>query len=210
MFTGLIQTVGAVHSIAPSSDGARLCVSAGPWGVAHAIGDSVAVSGVCLTVSGNQEGTLSFDVVPQTLALTRLGVLRVGERVNLEGALRADGVLGGHLVTGHVDGIATLRERTDGQSGTRLRLESESDLLSVCLPQGSVTIDGVSLTISGCAAGEQVRWIEVALIPQTLAATTLRELAVGQVVNIECDHLAKLVQSAVARQLARMKPTRER
>ena len=179
MFTGLVREVGMVASY---EDG-RLVVEAE---TTAALGDSVAVDGVCLTVVESGGGRLAFDVVPETLS--RVKPFR--DRVNVEPALRAGDPLGGHQVQGHVDGVGRIASVRGEEDGRRLRIEAAAELLRYCVEKGSITVDGVSLTL---AAVDETGF-EVALIPHTLAVTTLSELAPGDPVNLETDVLAKYVE----------------
>ena len=179
MFTGLVREVGKVVSF----DGGRLVVECG---TAAELGDSVAIAGVCLTVVENGGGRLSFDVVPETL--TRVKPFE--GHVNVEPALRAGDPLGGHQVQGHVDGVGRVTSVEPDGDGVRVRIEASPELLRYCVEKGSVTVDGVSLTV----AGVDGQGFEVALIPHTLAETTLSDLAPGDRVNIESDVLAKYVE----------------
>jgi riboflavin synthase len=176
MFTGIVREVGRVVSF----DGRRLVLDAHT----HAAeGDSIAVDGVCLTaVDGSR---LAFDVVEETLARTTLGALKTGDRVNLEPALRAGEPLGGHLVQGHVDGLGRVRS-----AGEPVWIDAPPELLRYCVEKGSITVDGVSLTI----AALDDHGFAVALVPHTLEATTLGALAPGEPVNLEADVLAKYVE----------------
>jgi len=179
MFTGLVREVGEVVSF---EDG-RLVVECGT--VAE-LGDSVAIAGVCLTVIERAGHALSFDVVPETLARVK----PFSGRVNVEPALRAGDALGGHQVQGHVDGVGRVESVEPEGDGVRVRIEPPTELLRYCVEKGSVAIDGVSLTIAGI---DETRFA-VALIPHTLAATTLSRLAAGDSVNVEADVLAKYVE----------------
>src|SRR5687768_12943261 len=179
MFTGLVREVGEVVSF----DDGRLVVECG---TAAELGDSVAIAGVCLTVVANGGGRLSFDVVPETLARVK----PFEGRVNVEPALRAGDPLGGHQVQGHVDGVGRVTSLVPDGDGARVRIEAPPELLRYCVEKGSVTVDGVSLTV----AGVDGQGFEVALIPHTLAATTLSDLAPGAEVNLEADVLAKYVE----------------
>jgi riboflavin synthase len=179
VFTGLVREVGKVMSF---EDG-RLVVASG---TPAALGDSVAIAGVCLTVVESADGTLAFDVVPETL--TR--VKPFGGCVNVEPALRAGDPLGGHQVQGHVDGVGTVASVEPEGDGSRVRIDLEPELLRYCVEKGSITVDGVSLTVAAVADGG----IEVALIPHTLEVTTLSELQPGSLVNIEVDVLAKYAE----------------
>jgi riboflavin synthase len=198
MFTGLVREVGTVERVDRDEAGARLRIGAE---LAQELrpGDSVAVAGVCVTVAGRGDRAFEADAINQTLSLTTLGALREGGRVNLEPALRAGDPLGGHLVRGHVDGVARVSEvRDDGQS-RRLRIELPAELARYVVPRGSIALDGVSLTVAGI--GETSA--EVALIPETLARTTLGALRTDDQVNIEVDlvarHLERLVQGFMER-----------
>jgi riboflavin synthase len=179
MFTGLVREVGEVVSF----EAGRLVVECGT--VAE-LGDSVAIAGVCLTVVENGGGRLAFDVVPETLAHTK----QFAGRVNVEPALRAGDPLGGHQVQGHVDGVGRVTSVAPEGAGVRVRIEPAPELLRYCVEKGSITVDGVSLTV----AGVDGTGFEVALIPYTLAETTLSGLAPGDSVNLETDVLAKYVE----------------
>jgi riboflavin synthase len=192
MFTGLVQAIGAVASIDPGpAGGLRLVVDPGAWPHRPLVGESIAVSGCCLTVAEDPAGTqgrLAFDAVPETLAKTTLGALRPGSRVNLERSLRADDLMGGHTVQGHVEGVGevlAVQPRPD----YRLRIRPPADLMPCIIPKGSIAIDGVSLTIA--AADPHEGTFEVALIPTTLELTTLGDLRPGARVNLETDIQAR-------------------
>ena len=209
MFTGIVQHVGRITAAQPTAAGLRLTLDPCGWSHRPARGDSIAVSGTCLTVVQVDAGAWSFDVIPQTLARTTLGsmgsasgdaALQPGRSVNLEHAVLASTPMGGHIVQGHVDGVGRVAAiSTTGE--WRVRIEPPADAASSIVAQGSITVDGVSLTVAGAAADGS--WFEVALIPETLARTTLASLAVGDAVNIEVDHLAKLIAREVERRLAR-------
>jgi riboflavin synthase len=209
MFTGIVQHVGRITAFQPTPAGVRLTLDPCGWSHRPARGDSIAVSGTCLTVVQVEAGAWSFDVIPQTLARTTLGsmgsasgdaALQPGRSVNLEHAVLASTPMGGHIVQGHVDGVGRVAAiTTTGE--WRVRIEPPADAASSIVAQGSITVDGVSLTVAGAAADGS--WFEVALIPVTLARTTLASLAVGDAVNIEVDHLAKLIAREVERRLAR-------
>ena len=179
MFTGLVRDVGTVASFA----GGRLVVESA---LQAELGDSVAIDGVCLTVVENGGGRLAFDVVPETLDRVK----PFGDRVNLEPALRAGDPLGGHYVQGHVDGVGRVVSVEPEADGARVRVEPPAELLRYLVEKGSVALEGVSLTV----AAVDGTGFEVALIPHTLAETTLSELAVGSGVNLEIDVLAKYVE----------------
>ena len=186
MFTGLVREVGTVASMV---DG-RLTIQAPETARGAELGDSVAIDGACLTVVACDDSTLSFDAVPETLSRTALGTLEQGSRVNLEPALRAGEPLGGHYVQGHVDGVGTVRSVQPEGDGTRVGFEAPAELLRYVVEKGSIAVQGTSLTV----AAVDDAGFEVALIPHTLQATTLGDLAPGQQVNLETDVLAKYVE----------------
>jgi riboflavin synthase len=179
MFTGLVREVGNVASF----QGGRLVVESA---LQAELGDSVSIDGVCLTVVDNGGGRLAFDVVPETLDRVK----PFGDRVNLEPALRAGDPLGGHYVQGHVDGVGRVASVEPEAEGARVRIEPPAQLFRYLVEKGSVAVEGVSLTV---AAVDETGF-EIALIPHTLAETTLSALAVGSRVNIEIDVLAKYVE----------------
>jgi riboflavin synthase len=183
MFTGLVREVGTVASF---EDG-RLRVESS---IAAAIGDSVAIDGVCLTVVDGDRKTLAFDAVPETLRRTTLGRLQAGARVNLEPALRAGEALGGHYVQGHVDGVGTIRSVEPEGDGKRVWIDAPEEILRYCVEKGSIAVDGVSLTIADLDADG----FAVALVPHTLEVTTLGVATAGDEVNLETDVLAKYVE----------------
>lgn len=190
MFTGIVQTTGRVLSATPGPGGVRLVVDPCGWAHRSALGDSIAVNGCCLTVAALDEGRLVFDVVPETLRKTTLGAWRPGRRVNLEHAATMATLLGGHLVQGHVDGRASVRRSgATPDGGWELEVECEADLAECLVPQGSICIDGVSLTV----AGLRERTARVCLIPTTLGVTNLGELRDGDEVNVEADVISKQV-----------------
>ncbi len=190
MFTGLVQAVGVLCEVAPSPAGLRLTVDFGEWTHVPAPGDSISVSGCCLTVAAVDGRAVSFDVIPQTLARTSLGTLTVGSRVNLEHSVTPTTLMGGHLVQGHVDGVGAV-ERVETAGEWRVRIRPPRALLQYLAPQGSVCVEGVSLTIAGLDPSDG--WFEVALIPTTLELTTLGSLRRGHPVNLEMDIIGKTV-----------------
>jgi riboflavin synthase len=193
MFTGIVRELGTVDAF----DGARLVVAAIETAEGAAVGDSVAVAGVCLTVVEAAEGRLAFDVVPETLSRTALGGLRPGSAVNLEPSLRVGDQLGGHVVQGHVDAAGRVRSITPDGDGRRVWIDAPESVLGYCIEKGSIAVDGASLTI---AAYDDVGF-EVVLIPHTLAVTTLGALEPGDAVNLEADVLGKVVERLVAARL---------
>jgi riboflavin synthase len=194
MFTGIIQDVGSILALEPSGGDARLTVGVDRLDLARsAVGDSIAVAGVCLTVVALQPRGFCADVSRETLALTTIGAWRAGRRVNLEPALRAGDALGGHLVSGHVDGVAELRERSDEVRSQRFRIRVPQALARYVARKGSVALDGVSLTVNAVEQQE----FEVNLVPHTLAVTTLAALAVGERINLEVDMIARYLERLV-------------
>jgi riboflavin synthase alpha subunit len=189
VFTGIVRERGRVVSAQRNGGGVRLRIAAAATAKA-ALGDSIAVSGCCLTVTAADGETLEFDAVPETIARTTLGGLEPGAEVNLEPALRAGEPLGGHFVQGHVDGRARVAALDPEGDGARLRLELEPELLRYCVEKGSLAVDGVSLTI----AALHDEGVEIALVPFTLEHTTLGALASGDQVNVEVDLLAKYAE----------------
>jgi len=183
MFTGLVREVGTVVSF----DDGRLRVESS---LVAAVGDSVSIAGVCLTVVDGDRKTLAFDAVPETLARTTLGRLAPGSSVNLEPALRAGEALGGHYVQGHVDGVGTARSLEPEGDSRRVWFDAPPDILRYCVEKGSVAVDGVSLTV----AEIDDEGFAAALVPHTLAVTTLGSLVPGDEVNLEADVLAKYVE----------------
>lgn len=197
MFTGLIEEVGAVESIDSRGAGSHLRVRAPRVADDLKQGDSVAVSGVCLTAAAVHAGGFGADVAPETLRRSNLGALKPGAPVNLERALRASSRLGGHIVQGHVDGVGvveSLEPLGGGGGGWWLRVSAPGELERYLVFKGSVAIDGISLTV----AAVERRVISVTIIPHTYANTALRERRAGDRVNIETDVLAKYVEKMLA------------
>lgn len=193
VFTGIVEGQGTVTAVelAPDGSAAVIEIEAGWLDGGVRVGDSLAVNGCCLTVTRRSSAGFAADVIAETLRRTTLGRLSPGARVNLERPLALGGRLGGHLVQGHVDGLATLLERRPGGSGSQvLRFGLDPALARYVVEKGSVAADGVSLTVA--AAGPD--WFEVALIPHTLALTTLGSLPAGGMANLEVDLLAKYVE----------------
>ncbi len=195
MFTGIVRERGRVAAVDSGPRGVRLELEAPQTAAQVAVGDSVAINGCCLTAVTVADGRISFDAVPETLGRTSLGALEPGDTVNLEPALRVGEPLGGHYVQGHVDGLGRVRAVEPEGDGARIWLDSAPELLRYCVEKGSIAVDGVSLTIAELD-GEG---FAVALIPHTLAETTLGALEPGGAVNLEADVLAKYVEKLVAR-----------
>lgn len=194
MFTGLVSELGTVESVREADGGARLTVSARLSGELRA-GDSVAVSGVCLTAATADEGRFAADVMAETLRRTALAGIRPGERVNLELPLRPADRLGGHVVQGHVDGTGTVLETRQEGLARVVRIAAEEPLLRYVVEKGSIAVDGVSLTVAARGDGD----FTVSLIPETLERTTLGAAEPGRHVNLEVDVLAKYVERLVPR-----------
>ncbi len=193
MFSGLVETVGRLRSRKPHGGGARLEVECTLGGEPLRHGESVAVNGVCLTVAASGAGGFVADLSPETLSRTTLGRLPVGERVNIERALRLTDRLGGHIVLGHVDATAAVRAVQPLQAFRVVRVALPPALGPEVAEKGSVAVDGVSLTVAAVGGD----WFEVAVIPATLEGTTLKDRRVGDLVNLETDVLAKYVRRAL-------------
>ena len=196
MFTGIVEELGTLESIDRRGDSARLRIR-GPLVTSDAgHGDSIAVNGVCLTVTGWETGGhFDVDVMAEPLDRTALAALAPGDPVNLERAMRADARFGGHIVQGHVDGTGRLLDRVEHEHWHVLRISLPADLAQYVVEKGSITVSGTSLTVSAVSAsGEADAWFEVSLIPTTLDATILGGLGVGAPVNLEVDVLAKYVE----------------
>jgi riboflavin synthase len=197
MFTGIVEELGEVVAVEAGADSARITVR-GPLVVADAApGASIAVDGCCLTVTAYDAATFTADVMAETLRRTTVGALGGGDRVNLERPTRADGRLGGHIVQGHVDATGRIAARSPGERWDVVRVAIPAEGVGYVVEKGSVAIDGVSLTVT--AVGDRADpWLEVSLIPETLARTTLGRKQVGDPVNLEYDVLAKYVERLLA------------
>jgi riboflavin synthase len=193
MFTGLIQDIGKVETLDSGPDGARLQIAT-KLGPEIGLGDSVAVNGVCLTATKADATGFETEAMNQTLEVTALGAIEIGSRVNLELAMKASDRLGGHIVQGHADGVGTVASITEDGFAQRVRVALAPELLRYAVDKGSITLNGVSLTIAALTAD----WVEVSLIPETLERTTLGELQPEDNLNVECDIVAKYVERLVA------------
>jgi len=189
VFTGLIEEVGTVESLERTGDGAKLRI-ASSLTRELALGDSIAVNGCCLTATAVDDGHFETEAMNQTLEVTALDSVEQGSRVNLELAMRANDRLGGHIVQGHVDGVATVASIEDDGFARRVRVDLPTQLLLYVVDKGSITLSGVSLTVA--ELGDS--WAEVSLIPETLERTNLGDLAPGDRLNVECDVVAKYVE----------------
>jgi riboflavin synthase len=190
MFTGIVRELGKVEAVERAGGGVRLRVRAPATAAEASVGDSVALNGVCLTAIAVDDGVVAFDAVPETLRRSSLGRLEAGAPVNVEPALRAGEPLGGHFVQGHVDGVGRVRAVEAEGDGSRLVVEIPPALERYCVEKGSIALEGVSLTIAAVGPGR----VEIALVPHTLAATTLGGLRPGDPVNVEADVVAKHVE----------------
>lgn len=188
MFTGIIRHVTPISAFKPTASGAKLTLDLGPIASGVKFGDSIAVNGACLTVSSLSGSVAEFDIMQESLSVTTLGTLRTGTKVNLEPAMRLGETLDGHLVQGHVDGIATVRSVGHGESYP-VEFTADPSLTQQMVPKGSVAINGVSLTL----VNVQPNSFSVSLIPTTLGETNLCDLRPGQQVNIETDVLGKYI-----------------
>ena len=197
MFTGLIQAVGEVSAITREETSARLEITSPEIAAQIAQGDSVSVNGVCLTIISFDNSKFAVDVMVQTLNLTSTGSLEVGSPVNLELATRTADRLGGHIVQGHVDGVATVSNISADSQWTRMDISIPKDLMRYVVAQGSICVEGVSLTVG--ELNDPADQISVWLIPETLAKTNLSKKAIGDKLNIEVDVLAKYVERLSAR-----------
>jgi riboflavin synthase len=190
VFTGIVRELARVATVEPADGGLRLVLEAPVTARATAVGDSVALNGCCLTAVAVESGTIAFDAVPETLARTTLAGFEVGAAVNVEPALRSGEPLGGHYVQGHVDAVGRVRGLADRDGGRRVWIDAPEDVLRYVVEKGSITVDGVSLTVAALDADG----FEVTLIPHTLEVTTLGAACPGDEVNLEADVLAKYVE----------------
>lgn len=198
VFTGIIEELGAVVALEPLADSARLVIKAPLVTAGAALGGSIAVNGVCLTVTSAEAGQFTADVMGETLARSGLGRLAPGDQVNLERPVAVGDRLDGHIVQGHVDGTGTVSQTSPRDRWQVLRIVVDDGLSRYIAQKGSVAVDGVSLTVSAVGGAGDASWFEVSLIPETLARTTLGAAMAGGVVNIEVDVIAKYVERLVA------------
>ena len=196
MFTGIVAELGEVFGIEQRGDAARLTIRGSTEGVSP--GDSIAVNGVCLTVTGILDGTFTADVMGETLDRSSLGALTPGAPVNLEQAVRLADRLGGHLVQGHVDGTGTIISRSPAEHWDQVRISLPGSISRYVVHKGSIAVDGISLTVSALGppgdGPDGSTWFEVCLIPETLKRTTMGTRQPGEAVNLEVDMIAKYVE----------------
>jgi riboflavin synthase len=197
MFTGIIEEVGSVEEVKPSPSGLMIKIGSKTVRGGLALGESVSVNGACLTVADLGDDYFALDVVPETIGRSTLSKLRAGVKVNLERAMKADGRYGGHIVSGHVDGVGRIRRIARRGKAIELEITLPAGLQRYFVKQGSVAVDGVSLTVAEVAGNS----ITVAIIPFTLASTTLCGKRAGDEVNIEADVLAKYVEKRNRREI---------
>jgi riboflavin synthase len=190
MFTGIVEGLGTVKGIRPSGFGKRYSFTADFELKETAIGDSISVSGACLTVVTIHGKEFSADVSPETLAKTTLGSIKIGAKVNLERALRLSDRLGGHLVLGHVDGLGEIIEKEQDKNAVRMAIRVSEDLSRYMISKGSVAVDGISLTVNKCTKNV----FQVSMIPHTAKVTTLGEKKKADLVNIEVDMIGKYIE----------------
>lgn len=199
MFTGIVETTGSVLAINPGPDSSRITFVA-PGVLSDAqIGASIAVNGVCLTVTHFDDNSFTADLMEETLKRSALGALTLGDSVNIERAMPLSGRLGGHIVQGHVDAVATVRSIETREDWTLITFDLPGDIARYVVEKGSITVSGVSLTVVKVSEPVETQpWFSVSLIPTTLKDTTLGKIGVGSVVNLEVDALAKYVERILA------------
>jgi riboflavin synthase len=193
MFTGLIEGIGTLQRTDRLGPDARMVIRAGFRMENIVLGESISVDGACLTVVDFQQDALTADVSAETLSRTTLGRKGPGSRLNLERALQVGARLGGHLVTGHIDGVAVLKERRSEGRSLRLFFEASAEIMKYVIEKGSIAIDGVSLTVNGVSSGG----FDVNIVPHTASETTLSDFQIGREVNIETDLIGKYVEKMV-------------
>lgn len=190
MFTGIIEEIGTISGIKQAGNSIELNIKASKILEDIQLGDSISVNGVCLTVTAFTKSEFQLDVMPETIKSTSLKDLKTGSKVNLERAMAANGRFGGHMVSGHVDGIGTIKKTKQVDNARYYEIEVDTNLLKYIIYKGSVSVDGTSLTVFGKSDDT----FTISLIPHTLAETILNEKGIGDVVNIECDMLGKYIE----------------
>lgn len=202
MFTGIVEEMGAITVMNRSLSGAKLTILASTVMSDLKIGDSVSVNGICLTVVSRSERDFSVEVSPETLSVTTLGGFAVGMPVNLERAMRLNERIGGHLVAGHVDGVGRIRSRQQDANAIVLSIDAPPEILRYCVPKGSITVDGISLTINSISE----QGFSVAIIPHTAKVTILGLKQVNDTVNLESDLIGKYVERLLQERSQLAKP----
>lgn len=190
MFTGIIEETGSVARVLQGGTSGEIRINASYVLEGTKLGDSIAVNGVCLTVTGLYDDGFTADVMPETLRRSNLGMLRSGDRVNLERAMAADGRFGGHIVSGHIDGTGEIASLRNEGNAVWVRIRAKEEILALIVEKGSITIDGISLTVASLGSD----YFEVSIIPHTGAQTTLLKKKAGDKVNLENDIIGKYVQ----------------
>ncbi|MBO6206087.1 MAG: riboflavin synthase [Lachnospiraceae bacterium] len=190
MFTGIIEETGSVARVLQGGTSGEIRINASYVLEGTKLGDSIAVNGVCLTVTGLYDDGFTADVMPETLRRSNLGMLRSGDRVNLERAMAADGRFGGHIVSGHIDGTGEIASLRNEGNAVWVRIRAKEEILALIVEKGSITIDGISLTVATLGSD----YFEVSIIPHTGAQTTLLKKKAGDKVNLENDIIGKYVQ----------------
>lgn len=202
MFTGIIEEMGVIKTVTMAKDGTGLTILAKAVLEGLTIGDSITVNGVCQTVVGFDPTQFTVDVSPETMKVTSLGMLKAGDPVNLERAMRLSDRLGGHLVTGHVDGVGTVRERAQDANAIQMTIAAPHEILKLCVLKGSIAVDGISLTINEVTE----QGFRVTLIPHTARVTTLGVKQVGDPVNLETDLIGKFVERLLRERAGSTRP----
>jgi riboflavin synthase len=197
MFSGIVAEVGTVKGFAGNDEAASLSIEASPVFTDVAVGESIAVNGVCLTVVHYCGSTFTVDVSPETLRATNLGELRPGDGVNLERSLRLNDRIGGHLVSGHVDGVGKIIDKRTEANTLHYKMQVSNRLMRYIVPKGSIAVDGISLTVVACDPDG----FQVTIIPHTAAATTIGRKGLEATVNLECDMMGKYVERALQARL---------
>lgn len=195
MFTGIIEHIGKVVSLSPKAGGQVIQVDIGPLAAGSRLGDSIAINGVCLTITELSNALARFDVSPETLAKSTLKTVRPGAAVNLERAMQAGGRFGGHIVQGHIDGVGKIASIQKKGGFAEFVIEPPKELLSEIITKGSIALDGISLTVAGIESGK----FRIAIIPETLARTTWQNSKIGDITNIETDIIVKAVRKQIER-----------
>ena len=197
MFSGIVAEVGTVKAVEGSKEAAALTIEASSTFADVAVGESIAVNGVCLTVVHRHGSTFAVDVSPETLRTTNLGELRSGDGVNLERSLSLNDRIGGHLVSGHVDGVGRIIDKRPEANALQYDMQVPKGLMRYIVPKGSIAVDGISLTVVACRPDG----FQVTIIPHTAAVTTIGRKGLGATVNLECDMIGKYVERALQARL---------